>query len=365
MVDISNPTSPQVVGTVNAVGLNGGYRVRVSGDLAYVSGSGVDSITAVDITNPAAPVVLTSLTSKADLYKTTGLDLMNLAGSEYVVASSPFLSTESSTANPAYPPYPNSGAGSPTATGTISAIQLDPVADTAIVAIHSEPSTGGQPFTTSTSANFIFATADVVSAVACSLDGAPFGPCTSETTADYSNLDLGNHTFSMRATDGAGNESVASYAWTIEDAAVNTALPVVTGSPASNGSGGSTGSSGSTTGGKRTATRSWLARVLASSGSPTIGRLLKKNGAIGLLNAPSTPGRIAITWHATVRHHRIVVARGSAALRAGASARVAIKLTSAGRALLTKSRVVKIAISGSFHSGATDVTAMRTLTLRR
>ncbi len=205
VVDISNPTSPQVVGTVNAVGLNGGYRVRVSGDLAYVSGSGVNSITAVDITNPAAPVVLTSLTSKTDLYKTTGLDLMNLAGSEYVVASSPFLSTESSTANPAYPPYPNSGAGSPTATGTISAIQLDPVADTATVAISSEPSTGGQPFTTSTSANFIFATADVVSAVACSLDGAPFGPCTSETTADYSNLDLGAHTFSMRATDGAGN----------------------------------------------------------------------------------------------------------------------------------------------------------------
>ena len=104
---------------------------------------------------------------------------------------------------------------------------------------------------------------------------------------------------------------------------------------------------------------------LRRAGSPTIGRLLKKNGAIGLPNAPSTPGRIAITWYATVRHHRIVVARGSAALRAGASARVAIKLTSAGRALLTRSRAVKIAISGSFRSGATDVTAVRTLTLRR
>ncbi len=230
VVDISNPTSPQVVGTVNARGLSGGYRVRVSGDLAYVSGSNVASITAVDITNPAAPFVLTSLTSSADLFKTTGLDLMNMAGREYVVASSPYLFAESSTANPAYPPYPNSGAGSPTATGTISAIQLDPVADTAILAIRSEPSTGGKPFTTSTSANFIFATADVVSAVACSLDGAPFGPCTSETTANYSNLSLGAHTFSLRATDGAGNVSVASYAWTIQTAPANTAPPTVTGS---------------------------------------------------------------------------------------------------------------------------------------
>ena len=65
--------------------------------------------------------------------------------------------------------------------------------------------------------------------MACSLDGAPFGPCTSETTANYSNLALGAHTFSMQATDGAGNESVASYAWTIGIAPANTAPPTVTG----------------------------------------------------------------------------------------------------------------------------------------
>ena len=156
-----------------------------------------------------------------------GLDLMNFSGNEYVVASSPYMSSETSTGNPTYPPYPGKRAVGPT--GTISAIQLDPIANTVTIATSSEPSTAGQPYTSSASANFSFTTADAVSSVACSLDGSAFGPCTSETTAQYSGLAGGQHTFKVQTTDGAGNTATASYSWTIESTPANTALPTVTG----------------------------------------------------------------------------------------------------------------------------------------
>ena len=113
------------------------------------------------------------------------------------------------------------------------------------------------------------------------------------------------------------------------------------------------------------ATRRWLAHVLASSHSPKIGALLSRNGVSSTLSAPHSSGHIAITWYATVRHHRMVVARGSAALRAGFSARVTIKLTATGRALLTRSKTLRITVSDTFRSGSLKATAVRTLTVRR
>jgi hypothetical protein len=55
---------------------------------------------------------------------------------------------------------------------------------------------------------------------ACSLDGAPFSPCTSPKT--YSALTEGSHTFSVRATDAAGNTDAtpATRTWTIALAVV-------------------------------------------------------------------------------------------------------------------------------------------------
>ena len=52
----------------------------------------------------------------------------------------------------------------------------------------------------------------------CALDGGGFAACTSP--AAYSGLAAGTHTFSVRATDAAGNvdQTPASYAWTIEAA---------------------------------------------------------------------------------------------------------------------------------------------------
>jgi hypothetical protein len=123
VVDIANPLSPSVVGTVNSVGLAGGYRVRVSGNTAYVAAHNANAITDIDITVPADPIVTASTVSQAYLYGTSGLDLMNLSGNEYVIASSSKLSSEPSSN---YPPFPAS-------TGTISALEIEtPPANSAL-----------------------------------------------------------------------------------------------------------------------------------------------------------------------------------------------------------------------------------------
>jgi RNA polymerase sigma factor (sigma-70 family) len=68
--------------------------------------------------------------------------------------------------------------------------------------------------TTSTSATFSFTAAESPVTFACALDNSAFATCTSPTT--YLKLATGQHTFSVRATDGAGNVgAVAVSSWTI------------------------------------------------------------------------------------------------------------------------------------------------------
>jgi hypothetical protein len=84
----------------------------------------------------------------------------------------------------------------------------------------------GQPnaTTTNTDATFTFTGSDDGTAPAsltfeCKLDAASFGPCTSAKT--YTGLAVGPHTFSVRATDAAGNVdgSPASHSWEIQEPA--------------------------------------------------------------------------------------------------------------------------------------------------
>jgi hypothetical protein len=84
-----------------------------------------------------------------------------------------------------------------------------------------------------------------------------------------------------------------------------------------------------------------------------------------VLSAAPAAGRLVITWYAAVHHHRTVIARGSAALQTEARARITVKLTAAGRKLLAKAKLVRITTSGDIHLGATEVTGVRTSTLRR
>jgi arylsulfatase A-like enzyme len=69
---------------------------------------------------------------------------------------------------------------------------------------------------TATSATFSFSSSESGSSTGCSLDGAAYTACTSPT--DLSGLAQGGHTFSVRATDPAGNTdpTPGSRAWTVD-----------------------------------------------------------------------------------------------------------------------------------------------------
>ena len=95
------------------------------------------------------------------------------------------------------------------------------------IAPSSEPlSTTGQ-----TTASFSFSTTDAVATVACSLDSASFGPCTSATTMNYTGLTTGRHTFTVQSTDASGNTTSAQYSWTVAALPVNSQPPTITGKP--------------------------------------------------------------------------------------------------------------------------------------
>jgi hypothetical protein len=68
---------------------------------------------------------------------------------------------------------------------------------------------------TSTDASISFTSSETGSTFECKLDDGVYGSCTSPKT--YSNLSAGSHTFSVRATDSAGNtdSTPASTTWTV------------------------------------------------------------------------------------------------------------------------------------------------------
>jgi hypothetical protein len=221
VVNVSNPTNPQVVASLASSTLNGAYRVRVRGDFAYVSASSAADVAVVDISNPLSPRVAASVANDTHMHRTTGLDVD--PSGRYVVASSPYLSSQS---QPLYPPYALQ-TGGPTLTGTVSAITLDP---SPIVASISSGSRPANP-TAQTSANFSFSVNDAVAAVQCQIDGGPWLPCATQTSQAYGSLGAGSHTFMVQATDAAGNTSTAGYSWTVT-APANTSPPSISGSAA-------------------------------------------------------------------------------------------------------------------------------------
>ncbi len=206
VVDVSTPSNPAVVGSLtDTTWLDGAYRIRVRGDFAYVSAAYANAVTAVDISDPTNPRFAGGTASSAVLTRTTGLDL-DSAG-RYVVASSPHTSSQNT---PLYPPYPLQQGGG-TATGTASLIDLAPASLTVAIAASSKPP---DP-TTQTTANFSFSASNTVASYRCSLDGAPFTPCTGSGSQSYISLAVGPHTFTVEATDSTGNTATDGYGWTV------------------------------------------------------------------------------------------------------------------------------------------------------
>ena len=87
-------------------------------------------------------------------------------------------------------------------------VTVDGTAPPAPVFTRTPPATSGD------SATFEFTEADASATLECTLDAAAYAPCSSP--VDLALLTAGSHTFSVRATDPAGNISVAgSFTWTV------------------------------------------------------------------------------------------------------------------------------------------------------
>jgi hypothetical protein len=220
VVDVRDPTSPQVAGSLASTWLNGAYRVRLRGNFAYVSAASAGAVSAVDISTPPNPRFAAGFYDAARLNKTTGLDVDSTG--RYVIASSPYLSSQ---AQPTYPPFALQ-TGGPTLTGTVSAITLDPAPISVSITASSKPANP----TTQTSANFQFSANDSVASVQCQLDGGPFAPCTGATNQQYASLGGGSHTFNVQATDSAGATATASYTWIVNAPPADASPPTISGS---------------------------------------------------------------------------------------------------------------------------------------
>jgi hypothetical protein len=85
------------------------------------------------------------------------------------------------------------------------------------------------------SASFTFTSNEAGSTFACSLDGAPFAPCTSPFAA--TGLAQGAHSFTVRATDAAGHAdpSPASRGWTVDTVAPDVAITAGPGAGSTSG----------------------------------------------------------------------------------------------------------------------------------
>jgi hypothetical protein len=218
VVNISNPLAPAVVGSLSDTHLVGAYRVRVSGNLAYVSANSSSSVAAIDVSNPSAPRLVGSVTD-THLANVDGISLSSTG--RYLITTAPRLSTEPAVA---YPPFPLQ-TGGPTVNGTVAVIDLEPSPLSVSIAPASEPASQ----TTQNSASFSFAVSDAVTTVQCSLDGAAMVACTTPNTANYGSLGTGTHTFTVQATDSTGATAHATYTWTVGSTPVNTSPPTISG----------------------------------------------------------------------------------------------------------------------------------------
>jgi large repetitive protein len=205
----------------------------------------------------------------------------------------------------------------------------------------------------------------------CSLsNSAASVPAPCSGTASYSGTPVGDHVFTVTATDGSNRTSIDTYRFAVT--APSAGGGGGDGVPSGGGGGGGGGSAvtGTTTvptpapvaaptsnpapaPAVSTAPNSAPAATQNQDGPeavtirtilgdalevplPTIGQLLRRGASI-LFEGPAA-GRVTIRWYATVKGKQVLVASGSAAATDGKAGRVKLTLSAAGKRLLRSAR---------------------------
>ncbi|MDQ3865593.1 MAG: Ig-like domain-containing protein [Actinomycetota bacterium] len=185
----------------------------------------------IDKTNPSSAVLnaLPSVIRNGQLLTGSGSDaLSGVASLEYLFcAGSACAPSTSIGASASGPGYPVTWTGQPP-DGTYQVVArvhdvagntLDSAKRTVTVdnaAPETTITTGPASPTNTTGASLSFTASEAGSTFACSLDGGAYAPC--QSPASLSGLTEGVHTFSVRATDPAGNtdETPATHTWRVD-----------------------------------------------------------------------------------------------------------------------------------------------------
>jgi hypothetical protein len=222
-------TSPQNYSSLAASSHN--FRVRGRDQSGNFS-SPVSYSWTIDTTVPPAPTLNRSITSSptrsnAVTFTFSSTDASGIAsyqcqldGAAFASCTSPRALSSLSDGNHTFTVRAIDNAGN-TSPNSTSLWMVDTVLPT--VTLTQMPTAS----TTQTSANFSFTVSDSgsgVQSVECQLDAASYAACT--TTASYSGLSLGNHTFNIRASDVAGNQRITSYSWAVTNTTTTTMPPV-------------------------------------------------------------------------------------------------------------------------------------------
>lgn len=182
----------------------------------------------VDVPDTTPPTV--SLTSPADGASVGGLVAITATASDNVAVDHVDLVVDGVTiATVTSPPYAatwDSTGRADGSTAQISAQAFDTSNNPSTIDSHTVTVDNSPPDTTitsapsgtvtSSSATFTFTSSEAGSSFACSLDGGPPTACASP--RDYAGLANGDHTFSVAATDPAGNTdpTPATASWTVD-----------------------------------------------------------------------------------------------------------------------------------------------------
>ena len=196
-------------------------------------GSGGFSATGIPIgseTEPTDAVVLGDIDGDGDLDLVTGNDglqpnkLYLNSGTAFTDCSSPVNYSALAEGNHAFSVQATDAAGNTDATPATYNWQID------VTPPETSISSGPADPTNSTSASFVFTSTEAGSTFQCSLDGAALSNCSSPN--NYAGLAEGNHTFSVEATDAAGNtdSTPATHDWEIDITPPDTSI---SGAPAS------------------------------------------------------------------------------------------------------------------------------------